>query len=311
MGPRRAGALSMHEGMFVEIDGVPQWVTIRGSDLHNPILLILHGTGFALSSMPLFFAPWETDFTVVQWDQPGAGATYAKNSGTGMVPLTLDRITRDGIAIAEFIRRRLDADKLVLAGLSGGSIIGLKMVKERPDLFSAYVGSGQFVNWARQETLSYAMVLDQARAAGDQKAIAELEQIGPPPYKDVATDAIKSKYAGAPTSAERAVFATLDLGHPILDARAVAMETFAKLKGELVGFDARRLGLQFDVPMFFFQGERDTYSVTAEVQAYEAEIQAPNKMIVPVKGGGHSCYFMRDEFLALLNTYVVPTLIPS
>jgi len=303
----------MHEGMFVEINGMPQWVTIRGSDLHNPILLILHGTGFALSSMPLFFAPWERDFTVVQWDQPGAGATYLKNSGTEMVPLTLDRITRDGIAIAEFIQRRLDADKLVLAGFSGGSIIGLKMVKERPDLFSAYVGSGQFVNWARQETLSYAMVLDQARAAGDQEAIAELEQIGPPPYKDVATDAIKSKYAGALTPSEQADFATLDpsvlvaKGSAAFDARAVSMETFAKLKGEIAGFDARRLGMQFDVPMFFFQGERDAYSVTSEVEAYEAEIQAPNKMIVLVRGGGHSCYFMRDEFLALLNRHVVPT----
>jgi pimeloyl-ACP methyl ester carboxylesterase len=92
------------------------------------------------------------------------------------------------------------------------------------------------------------------------------------------------------------------------DARAVAMETFARLKDEMAGFDARRLGLRFDVPMFFFQGERDAYSVTSEVQAYEAEIQAPNKMIVLVKGGGHSCYFMRDEFLALLNRHVVPAL---
>jgi pimeloyl-ACP methyl ester carboxylesterase len=304
----------MHEEMFVEIHGEHQWVTIRGSSPHNPVLLILHGTGYALSPMALFFAPWEKHFTVVQWDQPGAGATYASNGGTGTTPLTLDRITRDGIAVTEFVRRRLQARNVVVAGFSGGSIIGLKMVKERPDLCSAYIGSGQFVDWARQETLSYAMVLDQARAAGDRKAIAELEGIGPPPYKDVATDAIKSKYAGALTPAEQAVFATLDRsvmavkGLAGFDARAVAMETFARLKDEMAGFDARRLGLRFDVPMFFFQGERDAYSVTSEVQAYEAEIQAPNKMIVLVKGGGHSCYFMRDEFPALLNRHVVPAL---
>lgn len=315
---------SIDEGMFVEINGLHQWVTIRGSNLHNPVLLILHGTGYGLSQMALFFEPWEKHFTVVQWDQPGAGATYAKNSGMGTVPLTVDRITHDGIAVTEFVRRRLHADKVAVMGFSGGSLIGLKMVKERPDLFSAYVGCGQFANWARQQALSCAMVLDQARAGGNQKAVAELEQIGPPPYKDVANDAIKSKYTAALTPAEQAVFATLDpsvmaamkappadaryvaKGLAPFDARAVAMETFDKLKGEMAGFDAWRLGLKFDVPMFFFQGERDAYSVSPEVQAYVAEIQAPKKMIVLIKGGGHSCYFMRDEFLALLNSHVLP-----
>jgi pimeloyl-ACP methyl ester carboxylesterase len=95
------------------------------------------------------------------------------------------------------------------------------------------------------------------------------------------------------------------------DVRARAMATYEKLRGEMLAFDARRLGLNFEVPMFFFQGERDAYSVTSEVRAYEAEIQAPKKLLVLVAGGGHSCIFMRDEFLRLLNIHVRPVAVAS
>src|SRR5271166_3391924 len=108
------------EGLFVEIHGVQQWITIRGNDLNNPVLLMVGGPGAPLSSMAPFFAPWEKDFTIVQWDQPDAGAAGA---------LTLDRIERDGVAVMEFVARRLHMDKIVVLGFSGGSIIGLKMVK--------------------------------------------------------------------------------------------------------------------------------------------------------------------------------------
>ena len=319
-------AQSIDEGVFVEINGIPQWLTFRGSDCRNPALLILSGAGAALSRMAPFFASWEQEFTLVQWDQPGAGATQAKNGEAGTGRLTLDRITDDVIAVTEFARQHLRAKKIAMLGISGGSIIGLKAVKQRPELFSAYVGTGQGVNWLRQEQLGYAMVLEHARAGGDQNAIAELEKIGAPPYKDAATDAIKSKYCGALTSAEQAYFASLDPaimaavrtppagaswiapGLTVTDPRATAMAAYEKLRSEIFAFDAYQLGISFDVPMFFFQGERDAYTVTSEVEAYAAKIQSPQRLFVTIPGGGHSAFFLRDAFLALLNTQVRPVI---
>jgi pimeloyl-ACP methyl ester carboxylesterase len=323
----REQARSIDEGLFVPIHGVEQWVTIRGGDRENPVLLVISGPGAALSRMAPFFAPWERDFTLVQWDQPGAGATQARNGDAGTGPLTLDRIIRDGLAVTEFVRRHVPADRVSVLALSAGSIIGLQMIKRRPDLFAAYAGSGQVVDWARQDALSYVMLLAEARAAPDQKArqaVAELEQIGPPPYQDAATDAVKSKYAGALTPAEQAVFAALDpavmaavkappagarhvaAGLPLLDPRALAMAAYEKLRSELLAFDARRLGMGFEIPMFFFQGDRDAFTVTSEVQAYAAEIRAPRKRVVLIPGGGHSAFFLRDELLALLNQHLRP-----
>src|SRR5882757_6969815 len=96
---------SIDEGAFLSIHGVDQWTAIRGDDARNPVLLILHGPGFATSPMTPLFAPWHANFTVVHWDQPGAGSTFAKN---GPVSLTLDGIARDGVAVTSWIRERLN-----------------------------------------------------------------------------------------------------------------------------------------------------------------------------------------------------------
>jgi pimeloyl-ACP methyl ester carboxylesterase len=317
--------MNIDEGLFVTVHGAEQWVTMRGRDSTNPVLLLISGAGAALSGMAPLFAAWEREFTFVQWDQPAAGATHARSGDVAAGELSIDRIVRDGIAVTEFVCRRLETARIVLVGMSGGSIVGLHMVKRRPDLFCAYVGTGQIVDWARQDAASYVMVLEQARAAHDQTAIEALTQIGPPPYVDVATDAIKSKYASAMTSDEHAAFGAVDpavmaavqsppadaryiaRGVTARDARTQAMAAYTALRDEIVAFDARRLGLDFDVPMFFFQGDHDAYTVTSEVQAYESEIRAPKKMLVLIEGGGHSCLmFMRDEFLALLIRFVRP-----
>ena len=65
------------EATYVSIGGIEQWVTIRGEDRANPVLLFLHGGPGDVTSPWTFalFAPWEKHFTVVQWDQRGAGRT--------------------------------------------------------------------------------------------------------------------------------------------------------------------------------------------------------------------------------------------
>lgn len=303
-------ARSIDHGMFVFINGVDQWVTLRGADIRNPALLVLGGPGAAFSRLAPFFELWERDFTLVQWDQPGAGATWALNGEAGTGPLSLDRIAEDGLAVVEFALERLGALKLTLLGVSGGSMIGLMMARRRPDLLFACVGSGQIVDWARQDVLSYAMVLERARATGDLAAITELEAIGPPPYGDTATDAVKSRYAGALTQAEQAEWASL--GPEVMaaisdpDARTLATRTYDRLRGEIVAFDSRRLGMRFEVPMVFLQGDQDVFTVTSEVQAYAAEISAPSVAFDLIRGAGHSAVFMREPFLDLLRRRVLP-----
>jgi len=313
--PARA---AIDDGFFASIRGEAQWITLRGADGANPPLLILTGPGAAFSRMAPFFAPWEAEFTLVQWDQPGAGATFARN---GEAPLSLNRLAADAEAVAEIALARLDASKLIVLGISGGSILGLKLALARPDLVAAFVGTGQIVHWARQQALSYQLALQDARARADAAAISDLERIGPPPYADITAELVFSQRANAMTEAEGAALdpatsAALatppagvrwvppDLALP--DGRARGLAGYLALRDEIAAFDAWALAHAFEVPLIFLQGVGDHYTPTAEVAVYAAAISAPAAKVVEVPGGGHSAVFLREPFLALLRRHALP-----
>lgn len=314
------------EGLFVDVHGVEQWITLRGEHRDNPVLLMIPGPGAGFSALAPYFESWERDYTLAQWDQPRAGFTLAKHGGADTQPYTFERLARDGIAVAEIICRRLGVRRIIVLGLSGGTIVALNLVKQRPDLFSAYVGTGQIVDWARQDAEGYRLLLRRARANNDTTMLTELEGIGPPPYKDTATDAIKSKYSGAPTADEQRVMATLfpvvfgriispphdahylAKGLALSDMRAAATAAYDAVREALIHFDARRLGLDFEVPMFCLQGAEDLMTVNDDVRDYVNELRAPHKELVLFEGCGHSAVFLRDAFLDKLNRHVRPAL---
>jgi len=155
--------------MFIKINGLDQWVAIHGDNAARPALLLVTGAGLALSRMATFFAPWESAFRLVYWDQPTSE------------PVTFDRLAADGLAVADAVRAQLGVERLMVLGASGGSIVALKMIKARPDLFAAYVGTGQIVRGSDVTDSAEGLVITPAeqaamaampRTGGDQRAEA-------------------------------------------------------------------------------------------------------------------------------------------
>src|SRR5215472_5647649 len=109
----------IEEAMYVKIGGIDQWIQIRGQDRNNPVLLCLHG-GPGATWLPLtaLFLQWEKKFTVVQWDQRGAGRTLAKTGRSVADSMSIDRMAQDGIEVSEFLRSHLHKDKIILLGHS-------------------------------------------------------------------------------------------------------------------------------------------------------------------------------------------------
>jgi pimeloyl-ACP methyl ester carboxylesterase len=177
----------VNEEMFVRIGGIDQWITIKGDDRNNPVLLFLHGgPGDALSPFAdSVFGGWEKNFTLVQWDQRGAGRTFGKSGPSIERTMTVERMAQDGVEVAEFLTTHLNKKKIIIAGGSWGSILGIYMAHARADLFYAYVGSAQLVNIRKNDAASYARVLELARASGDEQAITALTKIGPPPWSSL------------------------------------------------------------------------------------------------------------------------------
>jgi pimeloyl-ACP methyl ester carboxylesterase len=178
----------VQESFIATLGGARQYVSVRGADRRNPILLYIHG-GPASVELPLswsFQRPWEDFFTVVEWDQRAAGKSFELNDPKAMAPtLTPDRYRDDAIELIELLRARYGKEKIFVLGHSWGSAVGLSVAIKRPDLLYAYIGMGQLIDFQRNEKASYATVLGQARRDGNAQAVKELEAIAPyPPQGD-------------------------------------------------------------------------------------------------------------------------------
>jgi pimeloyl-ACP methyl ester carboxylesterase len=305
------------EGRFVELGGIRQWITIRGEDRANPVLLILAGgPGNSLVPLAPVFRGWERDFTVVQWDQRGAGKTYGAN-GRAEAPMTMDQMVSDGIELSRYLRDRLQPARLAVVGHSWGSMLGVLMVKAHPELYCAYVGTGQVVAKAEKETILYAGLLEQLRADSDRAAITELEAVGPPPYRSEADLLVERRLSERyDTAAERNLEATL---RPVvLFAPAFSLaDIWSLLQGqkyagdalyeETLGYDARALGPDFGVPFVVIDGDHDRVTPADLALDYFAAVAAPRKVFVLLPGGGHSAILtMPERFLRSLDRYVRP-----
>jgi len=305
------------QGSYVDIGGLRQWITIRGEDRTNPVLLFLHG-GPGDTTNPWSYAvfrSWFKMFTVVQWDQRGAGRTLGINGASSVGMVTIARMTRDGIELAEYVRKTLQKDKIVVVGHSWGSILGVLMVKARPDLFYAYVGTGQVVDSARSYAVAYEGLLKKAASLGDLRAVQELKEVGPPPYPDGRGYAVQRKWSNLFQGADVFLASMVGLamsapGYMLkdlndwVDGQGVSGQA---LVPQINALDAKTLGGDFAVPVFVFQGAEDFTTPTSLAHDFVRSIRAPRKAFVSIEGGGHFAVFMKsDVFLKELVARVRP-----
>ena len=316
-----AGQAPVSEAGFVPIGGIEQYVTISGSSCANPVVLFLHGgPGNPLSPYAGIYRAWERDFTLVHWDQRGAGRTFGRNP----VPeaLSVAQMTRDGIAVAEHLRARLGARKIILVGGSWGSVLAVHMAQARPDLFHAYVGAGQLVDYRENLAASYAALLARARSAGEGATVATIEALGPPPWTNPRNAGILRR---ATRVYERRVTVAAPEGWWMPSAEHADAASQAALESgddfsylQFVGtagdgmaatIDLRRLGRRFAIPVYLVQGAEDLVTVPAVARLWFDELSAPAKefRLLPATGHDPNLAMVEAQY-ALLMTRVRPAI---
>ncbi len=307
------------EKIWIDVGGIPQWVTIRGRNPENPILLVLHGgPGSAMSAFShSAFPHWEEHFTVVNWDQRGAGRTFGRNGANGSGELTVGRMVVDGVELVEELRQRFPGRAVILLGWSWGSLLGVEMIRARPELFAAYVGVGQVVDMAEGERLSYFGTIDRLRAKGNERGAQALEAIGPPPYPDQKA-LIKQRKLLISTmpKAERGVFRRQLLDLLIApDSTLKDMASYVRgvrfslraLWGRIADWRLADGGEEFQVPMVFVQGDLDLQTPTALVTELVPKLRAPAKELVIIEDAGHVALITHpDRFRRELVERVLP-----
>ena len=307
----------------VRIGGIDQWLSIRGTDRRNPVLIVLHG-GPGYVDMPMswwFGRGWEEYFTVVYWDQRASGKTYLLTDPATIKPtLTLERMVSDAEELITWVRHDLGKEKVFLLGHSFGSYAGIEIAQQHPEWLHAYIGVGQLCDGAEGEKRGWRFAIDAARRDGNTEAVRELEALAPYPalgkrlsIEDIYAERKWVEYYGGTMAYRKDNDAESNLAKLSPDytdeesQHAWDGNKFATpiLLPEVL---SRDLGVKkLDCPLILFEGRHDT-NVNAEVAAeWFAKVKAPEKQFVWFE---HSAHLPMTEesgkFLVSLVRYLRP-----
>lgn len=311
----------------VEIGGVKQTMLIRSEDIGNPILLYLHsGPGTTeMSAFRTYHTELEKYFTVVIWEQRGTGKSYSSLLSTDM--MTIDQMVADTGEVIEYLLNRFDKQKLFIAGHSWGSLLGILTVLQYPDNIYAYVGSGQEVQPAAGEKISYAYALSKAEELGNAQAVKELKQItesfeyltinnNPNWYEDLVTerkwlvklggevhdrDNINSIYV---------IPGILPSEYTLVDFIHFAQGSQFSLKTlwpQVMKVNLMESANSLSVPVFFIQGRYDYNTPSSLVSEYYDKLDAPYKELIWLENSGHHAMY---EEAQLYDSILIEKLLP-
>ena len=308
--PDSASTRHVFEEQFFLINGIEQWVTIKG-DRSKPVILFLHGGPGSIMSpyADHIYKEWEKDFIVVQWDQRGAGRTYGRNAPEELTldylqshPLTIAQIAADGIALAEYLCQHLGKRKVILFGTSWGSALGVIMATKQPELFYAYVGHSQIVNPSSDELL-YNKVYQMALKGNDTASLNKLNDIGKPPYDRAKTVGqlwkIVKKYEGRNSVPAPDGWFVESRGYDNAkddqNRRDGDDYSFVNFVGDKqLGVSSMRTSinflknnLDFKMPVYFIQGEEDILTPKESTRLYFDRLKAPEKKYVLLPKTAH------------------------
>jgi proline iminopeptidase len=304
------------EIQYLDINGIKQYVLIRGKDKNNPVLLFLHGGPGASATALLrkYNSALEEHFTVVYWDQRGAGKSYHKSIPKEVI--TVANYNRDVDTLTAYLKDRFKVEKILLIGHSWGARLGLYAIDRHPENYMAYISIGQELASYEGELGSYNFTLTRAKETNNKKALKELEEMGEPQH-----GGLKDMYKTGFWGVVRQKHWLLKLGGERYDktnytdwifsiwfSREYSFSDLVKY-GKASGFSAGNIindpeANEFNlirqipevkIPVFFISGAYDYNTPWPLVQRYYEQLQAPNKEFIKFEQSGHSPVFEEPE----------------
>jgi pimeloyl-ACP methyl ester carboxylesterase len=304
----------------VTLNGSQQWISIRGKDAVNPVLLFLAGGpgGSDMASARFALVGLEDHFVVVQWDQPGSGKSF---DAVNRSKLTVDRYIEDGHALVLQLRERFKKEKIYLVGESWGSALGIMLVQRYPELFQAFTGTGQMVAFTENDQICYDFALQLARERGDSAQVTKLTTQGPPPYYDKNIVWEQSAYLMETFDYMNANLEINRLNNTTWDDLAAPeyglydkvnwfrglLDTMTVVYPQLWEIDFRTQAARLDVPVYFFLGRYDVNAPVKLAEEYFDVLEAPHKEIVWFEHSGHTPWAAEgDRFAQMMAEKVLP-----
>jgi pimeloyl-ACP methyl ester carboxylesterase len=299
----------------VTIGGHDQTMMIRGRSVENPVLLYLTGgpggtdIGAIRRDVTL-----EQDFTVVAWDQRGAGKSYAALDPTDT--FTTNQLVADTVEVTNYLRDRFGQEKIYLVGQSWGSTLGVLAAQQHPELYHAFVGVGQMVSQRETDIMFWEDTLAWAEETGNTGLAETLRRNGPPPYENlmhydpfIAREHDWNPYPEFDSNNEMPaiLFVPEYSWMDRINAFKGFLDTAGTLYPQLQGIDFRQNVTALDVPFYMIQGEHEARGRAVLAEEWFDMLDAPSKEAFTFEGAGHRAHFDRPGEFAEVMGHVLET----
>ncbi len=291
---------------YITLGGIEQYIQIRGQDISNPVIIMLHGgPGLNMADYSYYWQKdLEQDYTIVQWDQRGCGNTYYCNKEAEKP--TLDLLLSDLDELVDYIRFEYDQEKVIIMGHSWGTFLGGIYSGEHPENVSAYIAISQMLEFKKSEQVSAEEAIHLAYMAGKtqdaQESGEKLELIMTYQKLDKSNfieflkfRELKEKYL--PSSDSMLKIVSLRLFSPYMTLEDIKwmlnsdklIESNSELYEELLseGLSMYNNNLKYEVPVIIITGDSDWTTPYRMVYDYFNDISAPVKEFITIENTGH------------------------
>lgn len=285
---------------YVPINGIEQFLYHLGTKEQNPVLLFLHGGPGSAESLfaHLYAEQWTKIFTLVHWDQRGAGKTLTRNPDK--LP-TIELMLQDLGEVIQYLKNKYHKQKIVLLGHSWGSVLGSAFVQKHPEDIAFYIGTGQVINMTENEAVGYRRVRELITQAGDKKSLKKLEAVGVYPGEKISFDRAFLKKITRVRKLQAKYGLSSDAFLPILNEarkspifRLSDCSAFLKIYQAndgvypfLCDFDLWKESREYRVPVYYILGGEDWQAPYTIAEKYFEEIAAPRKKCYVIPDARH------------------------
>ncbi|GIF63259.1 hypothetical protein Ais01nite_12940 [Asanoa ishikariensis] len=281
-------------------------VLIRGHDVTAPVLLFVPGSPGAMEmgSMRRRLGGLERQFVVATLDRRGGGGSYGALDGSP--PVSTETGVADTLAVTNYLRTRFHQDRIFLLAHSGGSLLGALAAARHPELYRAYIGTGQAVDLPESDRICYDDILAWARSTRNEGLEQKLVDRGPPPYQDfysyepivANTGAVYEGSGGSIDDVNAAEYSLLARVHTLNSM----MDTWHTQYPSMQSVDLREDVPRLAVPAYFVQGAHEMRGLAEPFAQWYALLDAPRKRLFVFDTSGHRPMFEQpDRFVDTMS----------
>jgi pimeloyl-ACP methyl ester carboxylesterase len=169
-------------------------------------------------------------------------------------------------------------------------------VQRHPELYHAYVGTGQMVSPRETDIMFYEDTLAWAEETGDEGLVATLRENGRPPYEDILAyePALGHEHDWNPYpemgSSEEMPFNLLVPENSLMDrfnGMRGFLDVFSILYPQLQEIDFRKDVTSLQIPVTIVIGRHEARGRAVLATEWFEMLEAPSKELVVFEGSGH------------------------